>query len=532
MFRNVGVRRAWRYQRDNRGIAPPGVGEPSRPHTLGPASIPPCAGAVIAIRRVGAKRMSVHYSLVRRSGLGLWAAALAVMAAAAPALAAPLSAYVVMGEEGAPVARAVVQTTDCPSVRVDGRDVAMRVRAAPATLPLRPTQSTPANSKPSQFPVTVCEATLPGRARRASVDGVKLPLPPAVVRRIVVIGDTGCRIKASDKAYQACNDPRQYPFAAIAARAAAWKPDMVIHVGDYLYRENPCRDGDAGCAGTVWGYGWDAWNADFFAPAAPLLAAAPWAAARGNHENCTRAGQGWWRLLDAHALIAGRDCIDPADDLRGDYSPAYAVPLGGGAQAIIFDLAIAGSKPLAETDPLVPQIRETYADIDRLSHDAAFTFAVDHKPVLGLTASEKKGVMTLEPGNLAIQSVFGPLSPAMVPPRVDVLLSGHVHLWQQLSFVGPQPSQFIAGFSGTLEDLVPFPAMLPPDAAPAPGAVVKAFSSWVDGFGYMTLERIDARTWDVGVWNVEGQRVNRCRITGRRSRCEVPQVPAQAVAPR
>ena len=57
--------------------------------------------------------------------------------------------------------------------------------------------------------------------------------------------------------------------------ARSWKPDLVIHVGDYHYRENACPKDIAGCRDSPWGYGWDAWDADFFVPARPLLAAAP-----------------------------------------------------------------------------------------------------------------------------------------------------------------------------------------------------------------------------------------------------------------
>ena len=69
-------------------------------------------------------------------------------------------------------------------------------------------------------------------------------------------------------------------------------PDLVVHVGDYHYRENACPAGDAGCSTSPWGYGWDAWDADFFTPAKRLLAVAPWIVVRGNHESCDRAGQG------------------------------------------------------------------------------------------------------------------------------------------------------------------------------------------------------------------------------------------------
>ena len=77
----------------------------------------------------------------------------------------------------------------------------MQLRAAAETEPLRPTASAPEFTKPADFPVTACEARLPRAATRASLAGRPLPLPKAVVRRIVVFGDTGCRLKAADKAY-------------------------------------------------------------------------------------------------------------------------------------------------------------------------------------------------------------------------------------------------------------------------------------------------------------------------------------------
>jgi hypothetical protein len=109
-------------------------------------------------------------------------------------------------------------------------------------------------------------------------------------------------------------------------------PDLVIHVGDYHYREDPCPLGNAGCAGSPWGYGWDVWDADFFTPGAPLLAAAPWIVIRGNHEACGRAGQGWYRFLDPRPLAPLGTCDDPANDETADYTATYAVPLGAAGQ--------------------------------------------------------------------------------------------------------------------------------------------------------------------------------------------------------
>jgi hypothetical protein len=59
---------------------------------------------------------------------------------------------------------------------------------------------------------------------------------------------------------------------------------------------------------------------------------------------------------------------------------------------------------------------------------------------------------------------------------------------------------------------------------PAPGALVDSFSSWVDGFGFMTMERRGADQWHVRVHDLQGRVRNSCRIDGRRSSCAVAQV--------
>ena len=107
-----------------------------------------------------------------------------------------------------------------------------------------------------------------------------------------------------------------------------------------------------GCAGSPWGYGWDAWDADLFTPARPLLAAAPWIVVRGNHESCNRAGQGWWRFLDPRPLVPGRDCNDPANDGIGDFSDPYAIPFAPTRSSSCSIRRRSGVAPLAVTDPM------------------------------------------------------------------------------------------------------------------------------------------------------------------------------------
>jgi hypothetical protein len=436
-----------------------------------------------------------------------------------------ITSFVVLGEQGQAVVRVLTDAAQCPLIRLDGVDVAMDLRAAASTNAQRPTRSAAADSKPSAFPLLTCEKILPRQTTSASVAGRSLPLPQPEAKRIVVIGDTGCRLKKSDSAYQPCNDPEQYPFARIAAAAARWQTDLVIHVGDYHYRENACPEGNAGCAGSSWGYGWDAWRDDFFKPGAPLLQAAPWVMVRGNHESCSRAGQGWWRLLDPRPLQAGRDCNEAINDALGDFSDPYAVPLGSNAQVIVLDTSNTTGSPIAPEDVRADKYRAMYRQVDRLSQQAGYNISANHQPILGFYArNNKRGDVDILPGNQGIQSVFGVLNPLIMPPRIDTLLSGHTHLWQQVSFASAHPSQFITGFSGTMEDLVPLPDILPSTATPAPGAIVANVSAWTGGFGYMTMERSGARQWDVRVWDVTGRQVNRCQVIGSKSHCEKARV--------
>ncbi|MEA2968860.1 MAG: hypothetical protein QOE78_2121, partial [Alphaproteobacteria bacterium] len=214
-----------------------------------------------------------------RLGCKLAAVALVLAAVWAPRPADAQSskleaAYVVLGPQGA-VARAVLaQASSCPDITIDGAQQPMSVRALPD----------------ATFPVLICERTIPAGATSASLENLPLPVPRPALKSIAAFGDTGCRLKSAKTAakegdingadargkFQDCNDPTLWPFAQVAQSVADAKPDLVIHVGDYLYRESACPTGDAGCARSPYGDDWPTWKADFFAPAAPALRAAPW----------------------------------------------------------------------------------------------------------------------------------------------------------------------------------------------------------------------------------------------------------------
>ena len=109
------------------------------------------------------------------------------------------------------------------------------------------------------------------RSRR--IDGRALPLPKARLAAIAVLGDTGCRlndarVKGSRTdhdhhergQFQDCDRQSKWPFARLSAIIAAHKPDLVIHVGDYVYRESPCPPAEAGCKGSPHGDNWQTWK--------------------------------------------------------------------------------------------------------------------------------------------------------------------------------------------------------------------------------------------------------------------------------
>jgi hypothetical protein len=432
----------------------------------------------------------------------------------------PEAAFVVVGEGGAAVARVITSGANCPAITLDGHTRPMAVRSPLAPIPTRPANT----GQPASSAVLTCEAAIPAGTAQASVGGQALPLPRGAANRIVVIGDTGCRLKKAE--LQDCNDPEAFPFARIAASAAAWKPDLVVHVGDYHYREDSCSANRPGCAGSPWGYGWNSWNADFFAPGRALLQAAPWVMARGNHESCARAGQGYWRYLDPRPLAAGRDCDNPANDGSGDYSDPYAVPLGHAAQLIVFDTSNTNYKGLPPRDPRWEKYADTWRKIDALSRQANYNIAVDHHPLFAYgPAKTKTGEVTLFGGDKGLLDAFGALDPGFLPKNISVLLSGHVHLWEQISFSNRFPTQFVTGFSGTDEEAALLPATVPAGAKPpAPGAVVEHMSSWNHGFGFMTMERTGADSWRVLVFDRDGKERNSCTVSGSKSVCAVQQV--------
>jgi Calcineurin-like phosphoesterase len=414
------------------------------------------------------------------------AAALLSFAVPQQAQATIFAQWVQLGPDGSSSVRAVTDAA-CPTVTFDGAAVAMTVRSEPA--------QKFDGVKPTQFAVRGCEAAVPAGAVTAMLDGKPLPLPKPNPQRIVIFGDTGCRLKNGDPT-QPCNDPNGWPFAKVAAAAAVAHPDLVIHVGDYEYREDACPSGNPACAGSPFGYGWAPWNADFFTPAEPLFAAAPWVMVRGNHENCDRAGEGWFRFLDRAPMEA------TCRDFTGD----FVVRLGDFAVVVVDSGKVNDTAP-ADSDQ-VPLLRRQFAEV--LGKIPGNAWLATHKPVNAMLADPRDPKVNIV-SNKVLQAALGPDMPA----SVRMTVAGHIHFFQAVDFGGARPPQLVVGTGGDNLEGMP--------TAPVSGAdlngrkVVDAVT--YSGFGYMVWDRVDTTSWTGTLFDVDSKPLNHCRLADRSLSC-------------
>ncbi|HEU4457043.1 MAG TPA: metallophosphoesterase [Longimicrobium sp.] len=402
-----------------------------------------------------------------------WAAAVLSLAGTGAARAqeagpTPLYHWVQAGAEGEWQLRAIYEAgTPCP---------------APATRRILP------DSVAARFPVVVCQRTL---------DSVPLRLPriartvaaPSAVRRVVAIGDTGCR----EQSQPDCSAP-QWPFAAVADSARRAGQDVTVHVGDYIYRENcgvtprpdPCGDQ------------WETWVADWFQPAGELLTAAPWVFARGNHEDCTRGGKGWFLFFDPRD-VPSTGCA-PATD-------PYAVAVPGLGKILILDSACAPSystcwpapvpgKFANDTMVAVPEYARQMKAIADLAAGGVASWLVTHTPVWardGTGFPDSLGTYILQSA-LRHDSLGGRL-----PASVSLSLAGHIHLWEKLEFAAPRTPVLVVGDGGTSESCTI------PVAAPGTiidGVAVTDFRR-IWSFGYTLLDA-DGTGWRITPVEVAG----------------------------
>jgi hypothetical protein len=369
-----------------------------------------------------------------------------------------ISHWVQIGPGGAAELR-VVTSGACPDIVADGAQIALQTRAEPD----------------ANFP-RLCSIALPATAKEVTLEGTPVALPKAAPQRIAVLGDTGCRIK--NDTVQDCNDPNQWPFLRVASQIAKLKPDLVIHVGDYLYRESKCPKGHKSkCGDSPYGDNWTTWNADFFTPATSLLEAAPLVPVRGNHEDCHRAGPGWLRLMGPHAYDPAAPCAP--------HLPPYVVPLGA-MNLVVMDDANAPDQ-LVDTAE-----REVYrAEFQSLSKLApAPIWLAMHRPIAGAVRMFGFTVG----GN---RTLIASLDDGVLAP-VKLMLSGHIHAFEAINYEGDHPPQLLAGNGGDKLDRA------------SASLANTNLGTWhvkdgisLPGFGFLLMTQ-DGENWRIDVHGVDG----------------------------
>lgn len=389
-----------------------------------------------------------------------------------------INAWIEFGASG-PIARAVVSGTSCPLIVVNSQAANMAERAAPS----------------ANFPGRVCEQNVPVDAS-ISIEDKPLAVPTSHPKKIVIVGDTGCRIEVKNSGktkIQNCNDTSSgWPFPKIAQAAAFQHPDLVVHVGDYHYREAECPEGDEDCDGSVDGDVWASWSEDFFTPAKPLLDAAPWIFVRGNHEACSRAYAGYFRFLDSRPMADGCDDVIPPYTLTFQNFTAAVLDSSFGdwnatGLQTVASLPVNGAWLLTHRPPWISESAKSFIDPDGDDEE-------------GHNGGDNHGD----------KHPVGNNQPVGVANNISFVVTGHEHLFRAATFADNRPPQIISGNGGTfLDKMVDEPNRTAVDAGTTSLASIKNFG----GFGFMVLQETAPSKWQVIEYDLAGNAVIQCALS-------------------
>lgn len=335
---------------------------------------------------------------------------------------APLYAWTQYGDAGNLSARAILPASSaaCPSITIDGAASPMAKRA----------NGSGNTSVPQDFSgIFMCQYDVPMAAKTITIGAVTLAGHVSDPQKVAVIGDTGCRVKGGTP--QNCNGTgpaTPWNYAGIASAVSKENPDMILHVGDYHYREycgSPSSCKTAGVDPATVGFKWESWEADFFKPSGRMLSAAPLILTRGNHEDCSRAYKGWFYLLDPSSTYKQCETM----------SPSYKVSFDN------FQVAVIDTSNSNSLKWSIPQLTSAYNTVFSWAKAAPSkpTWITTHVPTMAATAY-----------GLSDKSLISASTGAGgFPAEVAMNLAGHVHLFEKLEFTDGNPPQMVFGASGT-----------------------------------------------------------------------------------
>ena len=421
-------------------------------------------------------------------------------------------AWTELGPQGLLLARAIVSidanaTPACPQITLENATNSQTVSMLPR-----------ASSPPAGFdPILSCELPIPSGTTRVAIAGQALPLLPQQVQRILVIGDTGCRVTTWEQ--QDCSSAQAWPFQTIATKAAAMHPNLIIHVGDYHYREvQKTTQGITTCALPDCD-DWSRWQADFFEPAAPLLPAAPWVFVRGNHENCTRAWRGWFYLLDPRPLPTVPLFSCPT------YTDPYHISTGA-LDFIVMDTSrIPGDYQPTPAPTDVERYAKEYAQVMGLATSSArANWLLTHRPTWAVASWTNSNGIQIGLSDKTLQAALDKHGQAL-PPNLDLFIGGHLHQFEFLTFTDQSTPQLVVGGSGT---------KLGPPVAPhdniAP--ILQQMQSHSDcftalhTFSFALLESTST-DWQIKVLDREGQLLKQFPLSDQGALCRSAEAAAQ-----
>lgn len=277
-----------------------------------------------------------------------------------------------------------------------------------------------------------------------TLQSVKISTSPTrTLKKVVILGDSGCRVKDGKLIggqVQDCSDPKVWPYEQVVRAAQQEKPDLIIHVGDYHYREkcfpgHPCEK-----VTSAIGYGWLAWEYDFFRPSQGLNSEIPWLFVRGNHEDCERAHLGWRFLLSTQQPItanteAPKECLE--------FEPTEYISWGDLLIVNFDSSAISEFPEISDQRVLIwkKRLEEVNVRIEKLK--PKYVWFATHKPVYGFAPFAG----SFAPININLKKWIGE---STLKSKLTLLLAGHVHVGSMIQSDGPL--QVISGNAGSALD--------------------------------------------------------------------------------
>jgi hypothetical protein len=169
---------------------------------------------------------------------------------------------------------------------------------------------------------------------------------------------------------------------------------------------------------------------------------------------------------------------------------------------LILDSANADDNDAPEN--LVAEYAEQISELNALADGKSWLLT--HRPIWGIGEFQDE----LFRINLTLQAATN----NNLEPGINLVLSGHQHLFELLSFTGGRSPQLIVGNGGTFLDS---PITVPLSGLEIAGAVVDQGLSF-DNFGFVTMQQT-GNAWILSLRDADGNEIIPCEFDGNLASC-------------